>query len=108
MGKLADKIEKSLANLVTLDIVTAVGSPDGTDLKPDYGKDRVMTTKIDLLQGDITNVIDEAFVSGDLESLRSFHENQVLKGQEIVHDNLQALKELYETARQLDSPDKPE
>ncbi len=108
MGKLSEKIEKSLANLVTLEIVTAVGRPDGKTLDPDYAQDRVMTSKINLLQGDITNVIDEAFVSGELEPLRAFHENQVMKGEEIVQKNLEALKALYEMAREYQSPDQPE
>jgi hypothetical protein len=108
MGKLSEKIEKSLANLVTLEIVTAVGRTDGTTLEPDYAQDRVMTSKIDLLQGDVTNVIDEAFVSGELAPLRAFHESQVLKGQQIVHDNLAALKALYEMAREYQSPEQPE
>ena len=108
MGKLSDKIKNSLANLITLEIVTAVGKPDGKTLDPNYEQDRVMTSKIDLLQGDITNVIDEAFVSGDLEPLRSFHENQVLKGEEIVRGNLAALQKLYEMALTYGSPDSPE
>lgn len=102
--KLADRIKDSLANLVTLKIVTAVGQPDGKTLEPKYDEDRVMTSKIDLLQGDITNVIDEAFISGELEPLRSFHEDQVLKGEEIVRNNLEALRKLFEMAVDYDSP----
>ncbi len=105
MGKLSDKIKNSLHNLVTLEIVTAVGRPDGKSLDPNYDQDRVMTSKIDLLQGDITNVIDEAFVSGELEPLRSFHESQVLKGEEIVRNNLEALQKLYDMALAYKSPD---
>ena len=108
MGKLADRIKNSLANLVTLEIVTAVGRPDPETLEPSYGQDRVMISKINLLDGDITNVIDEAFVSGELEPLRSFHETQVVKGEQIVRGNLKALRELYEMARQYDSPDQAE
>lgn len=105
MSTLAERIKQSLANLVTLEIVTAVGPPRPDGSGPDYAQDKVMSSKINLLEGDITNVIDPAFVTGELESLRAFHEGQVDKGEEIVHNNLKALRELYEMAVEYQSPD---
>ena len=106
MSTLAKRIQQSLANLVTLDIVTAVGPPKADGSGPDYGEDKIMSSKIDLLQGDITNVIDPAFVTGELQTLRSFHETQVVKGEQIVRDNLKALRELYNAAVDYESPAK--
>lgn len=80
--KIADAVEK----LITLTITTTVG-PDGAGPQ--------MQTTIDLVQGDIKNRIDRDFVTGDLKELRSFHESQVLKGQQIIKDNIEALKALW-------------
>ena len=57
---------------------------------------RRMHTRIDLVDGDIKNTIHQDFVTGDLKSLRDFHEAQVHKGQEIVKNNVAALKALLE------------
>jgi hypothetical protein len=85
-----DKIKAAIGNLVTLTINTSVGA-DKTK--------HAMTTVIDLLGGDITNTIDREFVTGDLKELRTFHEAQVLKGQQIIKDNIDALKSLWTLAK---------
>ncbi len=107
MSTLAEKIKNSVANLVTLRIVTAVGPPKADGSGPDYSQDKLMSSEIDLLQGDITNVIDPSFVSGELQSLRAFHEGQVDKGEQIVRGNLKALRELFEMAVEYQSPAEP-
>ena len=111
MSDLIKTIKDSLENLVTLEIVTAVGRPAvDDDGKPqvDYAKDLVMFSRINLIDGDITNILDSSFVNGEHQDLRTFHEDQVNEGQQIIRDNLAALKELYELAKQLDSEEKPQ
>ncbi len=101
---LKDRIEKSIENLVTLEIVTAVGQVqfDGkegcekTNLPDlDYSKDyKVILTKIDLLQGDIKTVYDEAFVNGEYENLKAYHAAREKEGYGIIEKNVAALEKL--------------
>jgi hypothetical protein len=82
-----ETIAKAIANVVELEIetkVTETGKPD-----------RKMHTTINLVEGDISNSIDREFVVGELKELRAFHETQVLKAQQIIKDNLEALKTLW-------------
>ncbi len=109
LNALVTKIKDSLNNLVTLEIITAVGQvrlkpKSGSSQDPersfpdlDYDKNpKVILTKIDLLQGDIKTVFHEEFVTGNYQSLKDFHADREKEGYEIVHKNLAALKELLE------------
>ncbi len=102
MPELKDRIKDALNNLVTLEIITTVGGIKKEDNKfvPDFdfATAKVMLTRINLLQGDITTTINEAFVSGPLAPLRDFHEAKVKEGYGIVQKNLEALKSLAELA----------
>lgn len=112
MSKLLDTIKNALENLVTLEIVTAVGqikfqaseqpsNPSERLPDIDFSKDpKVMLTKINLLQGDIRTVLDPAFVTGDYQSLRDFHLAREKEGHDIIQKNLAALKELYNTVKE--------
>jgi hypothetical protein len=107
LQSLLNKIQGALKNLVTLEIVTAVGhvrfkrkpgpaesgewdSPDLDD-EQDY---KAILTRIDLLQGDIKTVFHEEFVTGQYQSLRDFHAAREDKGHQIVRDNIEAIKDL--------------
>ncbi len=74
--------------MVVLDIRTEVTKDDAPT--------RSIKTQINLIDGDISNAFDEGFVTGDLTKLVDFHQTQVDKGQQIIKDNLEALKSLYE------------
>lgn len=63
------------------------------------GQPRRMTTVIDLIQGDIKNTIPQEFLTGELVQVRAFHEAQVHKGQEIIKNNVDALKSVLELVR---------
>ncbi|MDM8515985.1 hypothetical protein QUF76_07285 [Desulfobacterales bacterium HSG16] len=101
---LKDKIVKSIENLVTLEIVTAVGhvrfddedGKEGTNLPDlDYSKDhKVILTKIDLLQGDIKTIYDEEFVNGEYENLKAYHAAREKEGYGIIEKNVAALEKL--------------
>jgi hypothetical protein len=102
-SELLERIEKALNNLVTMRIVTAVGTvtvsvaEDGTMTeKHAVANARGMVTEIDLIQGDIRTYVDPAFVNGDYQSLRAFHAEREKEGAAIIQQNLQTLKALYE------------
>lgn len=101
---LKEKIMESVENLVTLEIMTAVGhvagpsggSDEGRSL-PDLDYDRnpkMILTKIDLLQGDIKTVYHEDFVTGDYQELKAFHAAREKEGYNIIQQNIEALKSL--------------
>jgi len=102
---LMDKIKKAADNLVTLEIITAVGNVAlQTDKKPDIDfsqNPKVILTKIDLLQGDITTIFNEEYVTGSYQSLRDFHAAREKQGHEIVEANIAALTKLFELAKTL-------
>lgn len=103
---IGDKILKALDSLTTLEIVTAVG-PTLLDAegrpKLGLGDAKVMVSRLRLLDGDLTHKLDEAFVTGELASLREFHESQVTRGIEIIKGNIAALGELYRLLRQVEA-----
>lgn len=82
-----ETIAQAIANVIKLKIETSVVDANKVEHR--------MTTNIDLVQGDIKNSMDREFVVGELKELRAFHETQVLKAQQIIQDNLDALKTLW-------------
>lgn len=102
IGDVLKRLEESLENMLTLEIVTAVGAVQPT--VKDANGDRklaaladgakILRTRIDLLQGDITTEMDPAFVTGDYEELRSFHAEREKQAIEIVNSNIEAVKSL--------------
>jgi hypothetical protein len=100
------EIKNALVNLKTLKIVTAVGAATWNaqtrSYEPTPGADvKVIQTTIDLLDGDMETLMDPAFVSGDLQSLREFHAQTERQGHEIVQKNLDAVKALFNLALHL-------
>ncbi len=105
------KVEATVHKLVTLDVRTIVGTvewdPDGDTSKVKLGPNaKEMRTCIDLLQGDITTALDDAFVTGPLQSLRDFHALREKQGADLVHSNIAALERLVQFARSLVAPPK--
>ena len=91
--EILNELKKAAKSLMTLDITTEV---IGTDSKK-------ISTKIDLIQGDISNSIDEAFLRDEaLAAIRVFHIDQVDKGQEIINVNLDVIVKLVQ---QFSSPE---
>ena len=88
---LAD-LKKAAANLMTLEVTTTVVGDEPKEIK----------TKIDLVQGDITNSLDEAFLKEtDLQPIREFHTGQVEKGQAIIKGNVEVIVDLVKQLRDL-------
>lgn len=99
--ELIKKIWDGIDSLVTLRIVTAVGQPGMNDKgKPevDLSKSKVISTKISLLDGDITTIFDPEFVTGGYQCLREFHAAREKEGYQIVKNNFEAVKGLLELA----------
>lgn len=97
-----DQLAQQAADLTELRIVTAVGNvtletgPDagGSSRETIIGNAKAIESRIGLVTGDIATLMDSAFVTGDYQSVRSFHETQVGKGQQIVSDNIAAVRSL--------------
>lgn len=103
--ELMKKIESSLQNLTTLEIVTAVGevsydAQDQTYKPADEGYVDAIFTKIDLVQGDIKTVYDPKFISGEYQNLLEVHKNREAQGHQIVEANIAALKKLFDLAKE--------
>ena len=82
-----EKIAQAIEKVVELEITTSVIDTNKVE--------RAMVTTINLVEGDIKNTMDREFVVGELKELRPFHETQVLKAQQTIKDNLEALKTLW-------------
>ena len=87
-----DSLKEAAVNLMTLEITTTVISDEPKEIK----------TKIDLVQGDISNSLDEAFLRDqDLQPIREFHTRQVEKGQSIIKGNVEVIIDLVKQLRDL-------
>jgi len=105
--ELIDKLEASLENLITLEIVTSVGTVSPTkrnkegkreDPVPDLNA-KLMRTRINLLEGDITTELDAEFVTGEYKELRTFHAAREQQAADIINRNIQAVAALIALIR---------
>lgn len=93
LQSILDKMDK----LVSLEIVTTVGDVEYKNNKFEIAfkdKPKVLYSKIDLLQGDITTVMNQEYITGEYQALRTFHEEQITRGQDIIKKNIEAAKAL--------------
>ncbi len=101
--KVFENIKKAINELVTLRIVTAVGgiTKDEKGLPViDYAENpSVILTTINLIQGDITTVFHEEFVTGKYQSLQAFHAAREKEGYELIKANIAVLEKLYAVAK---------
>jgi len=99
---LLEKINHIVTELTRLDVVTVVGAvaltvDSDSNIKfalPNDTAARAIITRVNLVSGDIQNVIHPDFVAGDLASMRDFHSAQVTQGHEVIVNNIKALREL--------------
>jgi hypothetical protein len=101
MDQLSTLLINSLKAVQELQIVTVVGQVTVTDAFVPASRrielaqeQKAMVTSISLLQGDVTNALDESFTPGKDDALREFHERQVRLGNDIVNRNLRLLKDM--------------
>ena len=82
---IVDTLKKMATNLMELKIKTTVVGE----------KPKTIETTINLLEGDINNSIDEAFLKDvELHPIRDFHAEQVKYGHEIIKGNVDVVVEL--------------
>ena len=98
-----EKIKNALDNLVKLKIVTAVGDVVVKEGSKTFDFDlknaKASVTIIDLLQGDITTIYHEEFVTGKYTELKNFHSEREKEGYARVKANIEALGELLKLAK---------
>ncbi|MEW5860380.1 MAG: hypothetical protein AB1861_23845 [Cyanobacteriota bacterium] len=97
-GKIVEALSTALSEAIELEITTWVSSADVDDRtseeQPKPGSR--MQTRINIVDGDITNEIGDRFLnSGPYSELRQFHLEQVHQSREIINDNLKSLQKLF-------------
>lgn len=97
-GRYQHALAAALKDAIELQVITWVSSGDGYDWSA--GSDRPlpgqrMQTRINIVEGDIENEIGREFLDGPYQELRPFHEDQVERGFDIIHENLRTVQELF-------------
>lgn len=98
------KIENSIQDLTELKIQTLMGNLEidaegNVDFKTEQDVNGIVS-KINLVDGDITTQMTEAFYKSYPE-LVQFHQSREAQGNEIIEGNILALKTIALTLRQL-------
>jgi hypothetical protein len=101
-----DKLLRGVQSAVELRVITVVGGVKlgGKLAAPEiqFGEDGAkptsdaIVTSINLVEGDITNIVPDQFWSPDKEVIRKYHEQQVSNGHDIVSRNLRLISEVGE------------
>lgn len=98
------KIEDRISRLTTLDIKTVVGDFKyglNEEVEPrSDGEFKVMTSKINLIAGDISTHVSNELMDDKFKWLLDFHARKEEKGHEIVKGNIQAVLALYKLYRE--------
>lgn len=101
-----DKLLRGVQSAVELRVITVVGDVrlggqiDSPEIK--FGEDDAkptsdaIVTSINLVEGDITNIVPDQFWAPDKEVIRKYHEQQVSNGHDIVSRNLRLISEVGE------------
>ena len=101
---LLDTIKNALKELITLRVVTSVGTVTVQNGNPEIRYDdkaKVMLTKIDLLQGDLEMSIDPMFLDAQYASVLALHTEHTKDAKQTVQSNIDALKKLVALVRDL-------
>jgi len=95
------KVEEKVDDLTTLEIKTIMGNmimSDGEIIIPDGEKVKGITSRIDLIDGDITTKISEEFYKSYPE-LVQWHQSREAKGNEIVENNVLTVVKMISALR---------
>jgi hypothetical protein len=103
-------VEERVVDLTNLEIKTIVGDFDvdvneKVSLKRDHDY-KLMNSRINLIDGDITTHISKELVSDEYEWMRNFHAHKEEKGHEIIQGNIQAIASLIDLFRELNREEK--
>ncbi len=100
-------VEERVVDLTNLEIKTIVGDFDvDVNEKVSLRRDadyKLMNSRINLIDGDITTHISRELVSDEYEWMRNFHAHKEEKGHEIIQGNIQAIASLIDLFRELNS-----
>jgi hypothetical protein len=93
-------VQERIVDLTNLEIKTIVGEFDvdaNSNITPKQGEDfKVIDSRINLIDGDITTHISNDLVYDKYEWLRNFHAHKEERGHEIITSNIQAIMSLVE------------
>ena len=96
-------IETRISKLTTLEIKTIIGDYELNENEViSHKKDgdfKIMQSRIDLIEGDITTNISEELVTDKFAWLREFHARKEEKGHEIIDGNIKAIVSLFDLYR---------
>ena len=103
LATLQKKLEAAFEDATTLEITTIVGDITMEEVEGKLKAEgtKTMFTKIDLVDGDIVTMIDNAFVKGDLVKMREHHEAVEARANKIIQDNIATLQTLLQTVKDL-------
>jgi hypothetical protein len=90
---LVKKLLETAEKLVTLEIVTVVGTYDGKTNTPGPSS-KMMRTRLNLLEGDKITEVDPEFVNGPLAALRDFHAQAEKQSHDIIKGNIEAIEKM--------------
>ena len=103
-------VEERVVDLTTLEIKTIIGDFDvDVNEKVSLRRDaeyKLMNSRINLIDGDITTHISKELVSDEYEWMRNFHAHKEEKGHEIIQGNIQAIASLIDLFRELSREEK--
>lgn len=103
-------VEERVVDLTNLEIKTIIGDFDvdvneKVSLKRDHDY-KLMNSRINLIDGDITTHISKELVSDEYQWMRNFHAHKEEKGHEIIQGNIQAIASLIDLFRELSREEK--
>ncbi|TVQ21015.1 MAG: hypothetical protein EA367_06975, partial [Leptolyngbya sp. DLM2.Bin15] len=103
-GHFQQALATALTDAIELHVVTWVSTGDGSDWsqgeeRPSPGKR--MQTRINILEGDVEHEIGREFLDGAYSELRDFHDDQVKRGFDIIHENLRTVQHLFQVLVQV-------
>ena len=90
---LVKKLLETAGKLVTLEIVTVVGTYDDKINMPGPSS-KMMRTRLNLLEGDKITEVDPEFVNGSLSTLREFHAQAEKQSHDIIKGNIEAIERM--------------
>lgn len=100
--KVWEHLLEGVRSAVELRIVTFIGEVElsGDLCKPDIklpgGQHKAIVTCVNLVEGDITSCFPDEYTTEERSWVRSYHDEQVKQGKEIVNRNLRLIAELGE------------
>ena len=96
----AKKVQDAFEKLVTLEVVTVVGTYDAQTKQPGPGS-KMIRTRLNLLDGNKVTEMDPEIATGGLASLRDYHAQIEKQSNDLLKANLEAIERMLRLADQL-------